>query len=139
MRKKNRLLQSEHFKVLPSTIDGAGYGLFASVAIKKGDTIGFYAGEILTDEQANNEPYVNSDYILWVCTDCNILGEGPLANHTRYINHSSQPNGRIVSSTRWKKARIEAIKSIKSDQEVFIDYGNDYWQAREYNASLEET
>ena len=138
MNKRKRVLHSEHFEVLPSTIKGAGRGLFARIPIKKGETIGAYTGEILTDEEANSEPYVDSDYILWVCADCNILGEGPQANYTRYINHSSKPNGRIVASTRWKKARIEAIKAIKAGQEIFIDYGEAYWQAREYNESLND-
>ncbi len=121
---------SEHFDVQNSTIKGAGNGLFAKVKIKPGDTIGEYTGKILTDKQAERKPYVDSDYILWVCEDHNILGEGPLSNHTRYINHSNKPNGRIVVSTRWKKARIEATKAIKPGQEVFIDYGPYYWEAK---------
>ena len=83
------------------------------------------------------DAFVDSDYILWVCTDCNILGEGELANHTRYINHSNNPNSRIVSSTRWKKARIEVLEKIKAGEEIFIDYGPEYWQAKEYNSSEE--
>jgi uncharacterized protein len=121
----------EHFFVSKSTINDAGEGLFSKVLIKPGDTIGEYTGEILSDDQVNEEPYINSDYILWVCTNHNILGEGPLSNHTRYINHSDKPNGQIVVSTRWKKARIEAIKKIPPGKEVFIDYGPSYWEAKE--------
>ena len=126
----------EHFLVSESTITGAGNGLFARVTIGPSDTIGHYTGEILKDDDVENEPYVNSDYILWVCTDHNILGEGPLANYTRYINHSEQANGRIVVSTRWKTARIEAIKKISPGDEVFIDYGPSYWEAKEYNGAI---
>ncbi len=127
MKSKNRW-QSTHFDVLPSTVEQAGKGLFSRVTIRAGDTIGEYTGEIVTDDEVNEEPYVDSDYVLWVCKDHNIVGEGPLANHTRYINHSNRPNGRIVCSTRWKKARIEAIRTIKPGDEVFIDYGPYYWE-----------
>lgn len=130
--------KTEHFEVMPSTIKNAGRGLFAKVNLKPGDTVGEYTGKILTDKQTESEPYVESEYILWVCTDCNILGEGPLANHTRYINHSEKPNSRIVASTRWKKARIEAIQQIKAGEEIFIDYGPDYWIAKKSNDCLNE-
>ncbi len=128
----------DDFRVAESKISGAGLGLFSKVVIQEGDTIGYYTGEILTDKQVLEEPYVNSDYILWVCTDHNILGEGSLANYTRYINHSEQANGRIVVSTRWKTARIEALDSILPDDEILIDYGPSYWEAKEYNLKLDD-
>jgi len=132
------VVSADHFHIMPSTIKNAGNGLFSKINLKPGDSIGEYTGKILTDEQTNSEPYVDSEYILWVCTDWNILGEGPLANHTRYINHSDKPNSRIVASTRWKKARIEVIKNITAGEEIFIDYGPDYWEARKANESMDE-
>jgi len=122
------ILDSEHFHVGNSTILQSGLGLFAKFTVRPGDTIGQYTGIVLTDDEVNSPPYVDSDYVLWVCKDHNIVGEGPLANHTRYINHHAQPNAHIVTSTRWKKARIEAIEIIYPGQEVFIDYGPDYWE-----------
>jgi len=120
--------KTEYFEVRKSTIEGAGQGLFSRVIVGVGETIGEYTGIVLTDNQVNSAPYVNSQYVLCVCKDCNIVGEGPLANHTRYINHHDYPNARMVCSTRWKKARIEATKIIHPGQEVFIDYGPYYWE-----------
>lgn len=119
---------SEHFEIGDSTIISAGKGLFTKVMIKPGDTIGHYTGIVLTDEEVNSPPYVESEYVLWVCKDCNIVGEGPKANYVRYINHHEEPNCRIVTSTRWKKARMEAIQEIQPGQEIFIDYGPYYWE-----------
>lgn len=127
----------EHFEIKKSTIKGAGKGLFAKELLRAGDTVGHYTGKILTDRQANRMPYVDSDYMLWVCTDCNILGEGALANYTRFINHSDHPNAMIVTSTRWKKARIEVLKRISPGAEILMDYGPDYWEAKTYNAGIE--
>jgi uncharacterized protein len=127
-KNKIRCWDETHFEVKTSSIAKAGKGLFSKVTLKSGDTIGEYTGKILTDKQTERKPYIDSDYILWVCKDHNILGEGPLANHTRFINHKTRANGRIVASTRWKKARIEAIKNIRPGQEIFIDYGDSYWE-----------
>lgn len=118
----------EHVVVAKSTIEGAGKGLFSKVVIAPGDTVGHYTGIVLTDEEVNNPPYVDSEYVLWVCKDHNIVGEGPMASYARYINHHDDPNCRIVTSTRWKKARIEAVKEIRPGQEIFIDYGPYYWE-----------
>jgi SET domain-containing protein len=123
----SRQLQEEHFSVQPSTIEKAGMGLFSKVPINKGDTIGHYTGFVISDEEAELEPHCDSHYILWVCRDCNIVGEGPKASYTRFINHAPKPNAEFIVSTRWKKARIAAIKPIKPGEEIFLDYGPYFW------------
>lgn len=118
----------EAFEIKESTIPGAGLGLFARTTIHPGDTIGPYVGKILSDAQANREPYVNSLYLVWVCKDCWIYGEPPYANYTRFINHDEKrPNTELVTSSRWKKARIIAIRKIQPGHEIFFDYGESYW------------
>jgi len=125
-----KIMDSQHFDIRMSSTKGAGQGLFTKVTIRPGDTIGKYTGMVLTDRQVNRKPYADSDYVLWVCKDCNIVGEGPLASHTRYINHHPKPNSQFIISTRWKKARIIATKTIRPGQEVFIDYGPYYWEMK---------
>ena len=119
--------EEHYFEVRPSTISGCGDGLFSQATIYKGDTIGPYLGKIITDAQSERKPYIDSHYLLWVCRDCLIVGE----NYTRYVNHSESPNAQFVVSTRWKKARIEAVKRIRPGEEIFIDYGPDFWDASE--------
>lgn len=128
MAKRNRVLTESDFDVRESSIPGIGQGLFPRTTIYAGDTIGPYTGKILTDEQAEQEPYVSSLYNVWVCRDHWIWGEGPEAGYTRYINHSDDPNARLVISTRWKTVRIEAVKRIWTGREIFIDYGPEYWE-----------
>ncbi len=130
-KRRPRSFSTEDFEVKESSIPGIGFGLFARKTIYKGDTIGPYSGEIVTDEEANEEPYVNSLYLLWICKDHWVVGEGKGSSYTGYINHSDNPNTRFVVSTRWKKARVEATKRICCGEEVFIDYGPEYWEAME--------
>ncbi len=130
--KKPVYYSEEHFEVRESTIPGIGLGLFTKVNLKAGDHIGYYTGKILTDRQAESDRYVGSKYLLWICKDHWIFGEGKEANYTRYINHSSDPNLELVTSVRWKTARFRAIKSIKAGEELFFDYGKDYWDNMDF-------
>jgi len=127
--RRPRILAIEDFEIRDSSIPGIGLGLFTRKTIYKGDTIGPYAGRIITDEEANEEPYVSSLYMLWICKDHWVVGEGEGSSYTRYINHSDNPNTRFVVSTRWKKARVEATKRICRGEEVFVNYGPEYWEA----------
>jgi len=115
------------FRVRPSTIPGAGLGLFAVVPIGVEDGIGPYTGIHLTWDDLVSGPYAGSDYILGICFDHYIVGEGPEAGYTRYINHSTEPNVCLIISTRWKTARFEAITPISPGEEIFFNYGEEYW------------
>ena len=92
----------------------------------------FYMGKILTDDLANSNKYVESRYLLWICKDWWIYGEGRESNFTRFINHSKKPNAELITSVRWKTARFIALKSIKAGEELFFDYGKDYWDNMEF-------
>lgn len=122
------LYSAEHFEVCPSTIPGAGQGLFARVPIGIEETIGFYTGELITYEELAAGRFSGSDYLLGLTSKWLIAGEGPKANYTRYINHSSDPNLLLTVSTRWKTARFESIRAIEPGEELFFDYGELYWQ-----------
>jgi hypothetical protein len=117
------------FEVRESTIPCAGLGLFSKVHIGIEDTIGYYTGEIITCEELLAGKFSGSNYILALTTQLLIVGEGPKANYTRYINHSTSPNAFLITSNRWKTARIEAIKPIAPGDEIFFNYGEDYWAA----------
>ena len=131
LRKKTpRKLEQQHFLVKRSSIANVGFGLFSFTLIEKNDIIGEYKGEILSDKQSDEEPYVSSKYLLFVCKDYWIYGEGKKSNYTRYINHDGQnPNTRLVISNRWKTARFVANRSIYFGEEIFFDYGDEYWEA----------
>lgn len=125
-----RILTEEDFAIRPSSIPAAGMGLFTTRALRKGDTVGYYTGRILRDADVEHEPYLSSLYLLWICRDHWILGEGEGSNYTRYINHSRRrPNLELITSTRWKTARFVAMRAIPKDTELFFDYGEEYWDA----------
>lgn len=125
--RRPRVFSEKDFEIKESEIPGIGMGLFSKQDLVKGDTIGYYTGRVLDDKSANSARYCESKYLLWICKDHWIYGEGKESNYTRYINHSSKPNVRLVVSTRWKTARFEAMRKIKAGEELFFDYGDEYW------------
>lgn len=118
---------TEDFEIKTSTIEGAGRGLFTKVDIAAGDTIGYYTGEIIGEKEFYDPERPFSAYVLWVCRTHIIVGEGPKANYTRFINHSDEPNAFLIVSARWKTARFEALHDIPAGEEIFFNYGDDYW------------
>lgn len=130
---------AEAFEIRRSTIKGAGWGLFAKEKIATEDTIGYYTGEIMDEKEFHDPDRPHSAYVLWVCRTHIILGEGPKSNYTRYINHSDDPNAFLIVSTRWKTARFEALRTIHPGEEIFFNYGDDYWETEgeEPDSSIE--
>ena len=125
---KKKIWTEDDFAIKASTIEGAGKGLFAKRRIEVEDTIGYYTGEVITEKEFYDPDRPFSAYILWVCASHIIVGEGPKANYTRYINHDDEPNAFLVTSSRWKTARFEALRTIEAGEEIFFNYGEDYWE-----------
>ena len=116
------------FEVRESTVPGAGLGLFARQAIGIEETIGYYSGDLITWDQLAAGTYSGSRYIFAISRKMLVVAEGPRSNHTRYINHSPEPNAFAIVSTRWRSVRIEAVKPIAPGEEIFLDYGEQYWR-----------
>ena len=119
---------ADDFEIRTSTIEGAGMGLFARYPIGEEDTIGYYTGEVITEKEFHDPDRPFSAYVMWVTKNHILVGEGPKANYTRYINHDDEPNAFLVVSSRWKTARFQALRDIEPGEEIFFDYGEDYWE-----------
>lgn len=125
---KPKVWSGKDFEIRTSTVEGAGLGLFAKHSIKEEDTIGYYTGEIITEKEFYDPNRPFSAYVLWVTRNHIIIGEGAKANYTRYINHDDEPNAFLITSNRWKTARFEALRDIQPGEEIFFNYGDDYWE-----------
>ena len=127
-----------HIKVQQSTIPNAGVGLFAfdatkpvnEIVFKRGDKICDYNGEII-DETEKNRRYGNKTgvYILQINNQgryedgATQRGIGTLLNSPSGSNR--QDNCRF-SIGRDKKAHIVALRNIRNNNELFINYGRLY-------------
>src|SRR5262249_61201787 len=98
----------------------AGLGLFARVAIKKGQFIVRYSGRKIRAEAADE---LDTRYLFEVNARWTIDGSNR-RNLARYINHSCRPNAEAYFVKNVIK--IRGIKNIKAGSEITVQYSDDY-------------
>ncbi len=123
------LYQNNGLCIKASGIPGAGLGLFAAQTFRKGDAIGEYTGEELSLD-ALTERYGSA------------LAAYTLCDGTRYIDarNSNSCAVRFANDARGTDKRnnatfvpstfiLEATKTIGNGSEIFVNYGDEYWDA----------
>jgi len=98
-----------------------GKGLFTEVDIPKGACIIEYVGKPISEEAAARD---EGKYYFEIGRNKTIDGNIP-ANLARYINHSCTPNCEADGPAG--KVFILALKRIKAGNELFYDYGEEYF------------
>ena len=129
-----------HLKIKVSTIPHAGKGLFAldntkgnnDVVFKKGDVICEYGGEFINAHTLNERygdytaPYgmqVRANPALY--QDCACKRDiGSLANSALLKRNNNAEF--YISTQPIRQVKLRAIKNIKNNQEILIDYGDEY-------------
>ena len=127
-------------EVRPSTIPGAGMGLFLTEPARKGERLARYSGDPLTAAEAARS---QSRYLLKVNRNLVLDASSPTHMCARYINdgpHSARPsNARFAKGHRAYKDKqtgrlcvsVFASKSINAGSgsnavEIFTYYGRSY-------------
>ena len=122
-------------RVAPSTINGAGEGLFATQAIAADETIGFYRGEVLTLREALQ--LKDRDYLMGgFGPNAHVDASKAFAMPGRYVNDAfdaSRLNARFDKSKATRSARVVALRDIEEGEEIFASYGRSYRTARGFD------
>lgn len=100
-----------------------GFGLFAIRSIKKREKITEYKGPRVAADEAVRLERRGNRYLYEINPRVTIDGS-PRSNIARYANHSCNPNAE--SYTYGGRVFIRALRSIKPEEEITYDYGNDY-------------
>jgi len=122
-----------------STLKGAGKGLFTDSEIKRGERIIEYTGDVITWKQCERR---NSEikegvgaYYFYISAKKCVDAQNHLDSLARYCNDA---NGFTKIKGLKNNARFEIIKgrvfiiasrNFKPDNEIFVAYGPEYWQA----------
>jgi histone-lysine N-methyltransferase EZH2 len=73
----------------------SGWGLYTRHALKVGDYVGKYIGELMSQDEADRRGLIadarECTYMFLISTDMSI-DAGRKGNKLRFINHSDQPN-----------------------------------------------
>jgi SET domain-containing protein len=122
-----------------SLIPGAGKGLFVKNEIKKGEIVCEYEGEIVpwsVCEKRAEEGHEGYAFFITKnrCVDAYFTKEAiaRYANDAKGIGRVEglKNNAQYEIKTRQgeKRVFIVAIKNIKPNDEVLVDYGKEYWK-----------
>jgi hypothetical protein len=134
-----------------------GIGVFTKRAFKEGDTLGWYAGEIVRTD----DPHVHNAYLLEmpigyipedimddsdsgyassqssvaesIVAEESVMIDGERkGNWTRFINHSCRPHCefRVRRVGKTRIMAIEAIRDVPAGVELTVSYGLDYYGPR---------
>jgi len=120
-------------------VENLGLGLFARHLIKEGSYIGEYTGELITQtENAKRSlKYHAQGLTKYIFSTSNTMSidAGPMGNHTRFINHSCNDN---CEAEHFKlddglgiglpKVMIKATRDIQEGEQVFLNYGDQYFK-----------
>jgi hypothetical protein len=129
------LLAQKKLRILPSTLPGAGKGLFAvdrkaptdGILFRSGDLIVEYGGEHVLratlDERYGSftAPYGLADGRNAEDGAC-VRGAGTLCNH----GNSRVANARFSHNRAANVFKIVATKTIRNGTEILVNYGRDY-------------
>lgn len=127
-------------RVKQSTLPNVGMGLFAMRDFSSGSIICEYIGEYIDTKELERR-YGNDvgQYAIVVANDSR---ENPIyidaretnKGYGRFINHvsMSEANAEFVSypkrsGEKYDRVMVEAVRTIKAGEEIFVDYGNEYW------------
>jgi len=107
-----------------------GWGVRAVNTIPSGAFIGFYRGEIVSEDMASKRDK-NDTYLFEVSPHIS-LDANSLGNFTRFINHLCEPNVLVVtilkghSDDNYAEMAFFTKKKIPPGQELGFDYGHRY-------------
>jgi len=116
-----------------------GYGVYTDRDLKQGDFLGVYSGVVKT-----RTPEDSSDYSFRLDLDFQwAVDAKDKGNFTRFVSHSYNPNVDAVGIFYKGMQYIVFVANvyIPKGQQLFINYGHGYWNARgvlpqEMNPSL---
>ena len=135
------LATDKRLKIKESTIRGAGKGLFAyngtnndEIVFKMGERIIDYNAEIITTEEINKRYGEDNTAPYTVRINKDLVEDGACQRSSASIANNRPLS---YSNTKFylynKKIYLKAIKNIRNNQEITIDYGNEYIMNQEGN------
>ena len=104
-----------------------GFGVFADKNYNIGDTLElcYY---LVTDDSDMTNTCILHDYVFGTPNEEEEYLV-PLGNAMMY-NHSSDPNAEWEIHDDNNFVRFKAIKNISKGEEIFHNYGEEYWESR---------
>jgi len=116
-------------EVRPSTLQGAGQGLFALECIEPGEVVGEYVGDVI---DSVTKAFRLRDRRYLACTGDPRVRIDALRHPEvvlRYVCHHPRAERRNVRfRPEGTRVWVEATRRVEPGEELFMDYGDSYWR-----------
>ncbi|KAI0487395.1 SET domain-containing protein [Xylaria cf. heliscus] len=119
-----------------------GYGIRANRCFQANQIIMEYTGEIITEEECDrrmNEKYKDNQCYYLMSFDQNMIIDATTGSIARFVNHSCQPNCRMVKwivSGQPRMALFAGDQDIMTGEELTYDYNFDPFSAKNVQKCL---
>ncbi len=136
-------LLEKQIQVKESSIPNSGKGLFTKLDIPKGTRIIEYKGRITSWKEADIDEGRNA-YLFRVKSYHTIDARPTLKNLARYANDAKGfqkikgLRNNCVYVIDGLQVFIESVKDIAAGEEIFVDYGKEYWDVMLKNKKIDE-
>jgi hypothetical protein len=113
----------------PSTVEGAGTGLFACETIPAGEVVGEYGGDRV-DSLCRWLRLRNMEYLMLTEVNTLMIDAANRPEMTmRYVNHHFDPSRHnLVRKAAGETVYLVSSREIAAGEEFFFDYGALYWK-----------
>merc|ERR1719217_392749 len=112
---------------------GKGKGVFALRDLPEGCLLSRYEGVVITQSEYDRrveEEHTSGDYALELTTGWIVDGEDPArSNWVRFINHNVRKQNCFAQEVTGA-VTLETLRAVAEGEELFFDYGEEYWETR---------
>lgn len=136
-------LMEKFLVVKPSTLPGAGKGLFTKTFIPAGTRIVEYKGKVTTWKAVEDDH--DNAYLFTVHPGHVIDASRSFKTFARYANDARGftrikgiTNNCIYVQDENDRVFLESKRDIPAGGEIFVSYGNDYWKVMRENKRIEK-
>ena len=133
LRKRQQLQPQTICHPGPSSLTGAGRGLFATQLIPAGTVFAHYTGPLIHGTLAIAAAAATHDTIMMIDDDTAIIGHGMAALiNDNTDSESLNAYSEVVQTTQLNgvttySVTISALRDIPPNTEIFMSYGDTYW------------
>ncbi len=126
--------ESDYLYVDPSQIVGAGNGLYTAVKIFKDEIISLFQGELINSSEQRKRISENKNAYFISLPNGRVLDSMNTPCFAKYANDangsqkSAFKNNAFITLNENDQACIVAKRTIKPGEEIFCDYGPQYWK-----------
>ncbi|GEC78772.1 SET domain-containing protein-lysine N-methyltransferase [Flavobacterium aquatile] len=126
--------EEDYLYIKISQLPNSGKGLFTAIDIYKEEIISIFRGEVLSDAEAEIRAKKNANQYFMNLLNGSILDCRNTDCFAKYANDASGfsksefKNNAKITLDENENVCLIAIRKIKSDEEIFCDYGKRYWK-----------